>query len=96
MRGHHAVADLAIDRAVIVADPGQVGLDRLTLRLRHRVGGVGGGLQRGPDRNGGDRLWLDARRRRRRHLRLRGLPRTTTRSRQHGHDINVAAISTIS
>ena len=49
----------AIDRAGIMSNPGKIGLNRLTLRLRHRIGGVGRGLQRGPDRNGGDRFWLD-------------------------------------
>ena len=54
----HALADFAGDRAVILADPGEIRLDRETLGLRHRVGGIGGGLQRGADRNGRDRFGL--------------------------------------
>ncbi len=70
--GQHALADLARDRAVILADPGEVRLQRLTLSQRHRVGGVGRGLQRGPDRGCRHRLGLGARRGRRRHLPMGG------------------------
>jgi hypothetical protein len=46
----HAFADVAGDGAVILADPGEVGLDRLTFGLGHRIGGVGGLLHGGPAR----------------------------------------------
>jgi hypothetical protein len=69
---HHAIADLAIDGAVVVAGPRQIRLDRLTLRLRHGIGGIAGGLQCGPDRNRRHRLRLDARHAR--GLRLGGHP----------------------
>ena len=59
-RGDHALADFAGDGAVILADPGQIRLDRQTLGLRHRIGGIGGGLQRRTDRHGGDRFRLGA------------------------------------
>ena len=67
----HALADVAGDRAVILADPGKVRLQRQPLGLRHRVGRVLRLLQRGTDRDRRDRFRLGARRGRRRHLRLR-------------------------
>ena len=44
--GDHALADVAGDGAIVLADPGEVRLDRQTLGLRHRVGGIRRGLQR--------------------------------------------------
>src|SRR5258707_3697580 len=70
--GYHALADLARYGAVVLAHPGQVRLDRLALRLRHGIGGIGRALQGGADRNGRDRLRLAALGGRRRHLRLGG------------------------
>ena len=54
----HALADFARDRAIILADPGEVGLQRQPLRLRHGVGGLCRLLQGGADRNGRDRFGL--------------------------------------
>ena len=46
-RRDHALADVARDGAVVLADPGEIRLDRQPLGLRHRIRGIGGGLQRG-------------------------------------------------
>ena len=73
-RGDHALADVAGDRAVILADPGEVRLQRQAFGLRHRVGGLLRLLQRGADRDRRDRFRLGPRRGRRRQLRLRGCP----------------------
>ena len=71
----HALADVAGDGAVILADPGKVRLQRQPLGLPHRIGRFLRLLQRGTDRHRGDRFRLGARRGGRRHLRLRGVPR---------------------
>src|SRR6202043_1809383 len=42
-RCDHALADLARDRAVILAAPGEVRRQRQPLGLRHGIGGIGGG-----------------------------------------------------
>ena len=67
-RGDHALADFARDRAVILPDPGEIRLQRQPLGLRHRIGGIGRGLQRRADRDGCHRLRLGAGGRGRRHL----------------------------
>ena len=71
-RLHHALADFAGNGAIVLADPGEVRLDRQPFGLRHRASGVGGSLQRGADRDGRDLLRLGARRGRRRQLGLGG------------------------
>ena len=71
----HALADVARDRAVILADPGEVRLQRQPLGLPHRIRRFLRLLQRGADRDRRDRLRLGARRGGRRHLRLRGWSR---------------------
>jgi len=45
--GDHALAHLAVDRAVVVRGPGEVGLDRQPLGRGHRPGGVGRRLHAG-------------------------------------------------
>ena len=71
-RVDHALADVAGDGAVILADPGEVRLQRQPLGLRHRIRRLLRLLQRGADRYRRDRFRLGARRGGRRHLRLRG------------------------
>ena len=39
-RRDHAIADVARDCAVILADPGQIRLQRQPFGLRHRIGGI--------------------------------------------------------
>lgn len=56
----HALADVTGDGAVILADPGEVGLERQPFRLRHGIRRFRRRLQRRADRHGLDRLRLGA------------------------------------